>query len=218
MRRLRQVRWRGRTGFTVLEMIVVLMVTGLAVSLAFQALGQYRRAAQAVERSAGKWRHAALAQDWFRESIEGLHAPVVEREGREEALGLSGSVERLEGMTLNPVAAGQGLPTQQVWEILRDQHGVVLSVEEAGHGILLLPLPSVHNAEFRFLDEQGEWQEAWSVTPRLKVGELPVAVLPSAIALLALDRDGRPLEPLVIASPIGARIPIRHRYEYSDEF
>ncbi|AUZ54182.1 hypothetical protein B1L07_02480 [Stenotrophomonas acidaminiphila] len=76
------LRQRQR-GLTLLEMMVVLLITGMAIALGFQSLGQWRRANAAIAGISGATQQATLTESWVESSLRSLY-PVKEEafEGR----------------------------------------------------------------------------------------------------------------------------------------
>ncbi|WP_024868650.1 prepilin-type N-terminal cleavage/methylation domain-containing protein [Pseudoxanthomonas suwonensis] len=178
------------TGFTLLEMIVVLVITGMAVALSFQALGQWMRAERAIAESGASMRETVLAESWVRDSLRGLvpaEDPV-----------FSGGSDRIAGVTLAPLLSDQGGFTPVEWQVEVDANGGWLRLEERGHSVRL-PLPDAAGARFSYFDQEGKVHEQWP--PALGLHEQ----LPAAIAL-TLETDGAPAR-VWLAAPAGERNP-----------
>lgn len=198
-------------GFTLLEMLVVLLIAGIALGLAYQVLGQYRRAYASVGASAMQVRAMRMTEAWFRESAQGLY-PVDARAPTAPGLGLSeteppfeGTSDGFVGTTLSPVLAGQGIPTLQRWAVEREGDQVVLTVRE-GERDLRIPLPLVRAARLWYYESDGERHDRW---PPVKGQAAP---LPAAVAL-ELERADSAAD-VVVAAIRGPRaLPRDLRYE-----
>ena len=59
-------------GLTLLEMMVVLLIAGMAVALGFQSLGQWRRANAAISSVSGAIQQTTLTESWLTDSLRGL--------------------------------------------------------------------------------------------------------------------------------------------------
>lgn len=184
-------------GFTLLEMIVVLMIAGMALVLGFQSLGQWRRAEAAIAGIGDASRETLLAESWLRDSLRGL-TPVEEPR-------FSGDSTGLTGMTLAPVLAGQGGLTPIRWRLEDSEGRAALWLTEHERE-LELPLPDGGPARFAFLDSGGELHDRWP--PALGLHEQ----LPAAIALIIepAGRSGR----VWLAPVSGARNPFYQAYEH----
>ncbi|WP_447585085.1 PulJ/GspJ family protein [Pseudoxanthomonas mexicana] len=203
---------RRAGGFTLLEMLVVLLIAGMALALTSQALSQYARAHERVSASTQGGREYRLAERWFRDSVSGLYAvgqpgipgasaiprPAASQEDepvfRGEARGFS-------GLTLLPVLAGQGVPTLQSWSIAPSRSGNdALALEEDGKQ-LTLPFPDAGQLRLHYLDAKGDLHALWPPAQ----GQWPQ--LPAAIALELGSGT------LIVAAVTGAQDPLVIPYE-----
>lgn len=214
-------------GFTLLEMLVVLLIAGMALALTTQALGQYQRAHSRAIASERAGREYRLSEAWFRQSVRGLYpaAPAGTRSadaaaGRMDAGAsgdatlFAGTADGFTGVTLQPVLAGQGIPTLQSWRIVRSAAGDDrLELEEAG-STLALHLPPSAGMRLHYVDPAGALHDQWP--PRLGAWKQ----LPAAVVLELRpepgERDGR-LVASAILGPEEPLDPVETRYEYSNE-
>lgn len=212
--RTSRIHRRGR-GFSLLEMLVVLLIAGMALTLTTQAVGQYQRAhasAAANERAGRQYR---LSESWLRSSARGLVAiaesplPTVTRIGSRGATApqFAGHPEGFSGTTLLPVLAGQGVPTLQQWEVRTGAAGTdVLHLVEDGEE-LVLSLPGRGGLRFHYLDAGGGMHDRWPPAQ----GTWPQ--LPRALALeVAGDEDGAPAM-TIVAAIAGPPDPLELPYE-----
>jgi prepilin-type N-terminal cleavage/methylation domain-containing protein len=186
-------------GLTLLEMMVVLLIAGMAITLGFQSLGQWRRANTAISQISGATQQAALTEAWLEESLRSL-IPLQERP-------FKGSQEQLEGVTTQPVQSHQGGATPIVWSIHSEAgvpHLLLKEDEEEGQG-LDLPLPGASEARFAYMDEEGRLHTQWP--PELGLH----AHLPAAIVLEQDMEDGS--KRLWAAAISGARNPRFNPFE-----
>lgn len=189
-------------GLTLLEMMVVLIIAGMALALGFQSLGQWRRAEAAISALGSQVRQQALARDWLQSSLRAL-TPV-------EADPFSGTADTLHGTTLQPVFAPQGGATPIDWRIVRDGDGLHLDLGEAGGSPVPLPLPAAATAEFAYLDAEGKSHDRWP--PALGQQDH----LPAAILLRMNEPDGRTR--LWGARIVGIRNPVPVFYERDQDY
>lgn len=210
------MRIRADRGFTLLEMMVVMLIAAMALALTTQALEQYRRAHSRALASERLGRDTRLTEAWFRASVRGLYPAVDETTPRntlvfgrsEEAAPFKGSATTFSGVTLAPVLAGQGVPAMQSWTV-EDAPGALpaLRLEEEGH-TLLLPFPLISALRFYYLDARGKLHEQWP--PRL--GTWPQ--LPEAIVLeLRAGPADAAHDGVIVANVMGPRSPYRNPYE-----
>ncbi len=177
-------------GFTLLEMLVVLLIAGMALALTSQALGQYQRAHARVSAATQAGREYRLAENWFRDSINGLYAaadpdaPSVKASFQQNRATqpddvpvFHGDAHGFSGITLAPILAGQGIPTLQTWSLIPGNPGnEALALLEDGKQ-LRLAFPGAGRLALHYLDEDGEPHPQWPPAQ----GQWPQ--LPSAIAL-----------------------------------
>lgn len=209
-------------GFTLLEMLVVLLIAGMALAMTSQALTQYRRANERVSASTQGGREYRLAERWFRDSVSGLHADGDPQNPGQQALPQRNIVQQpgdlpvfegtgrgFSGLTLLPVLAGQGVPTMQRWSIVSGSPGnEALELEEEGKH-LTLPFPEAGQLRLHYLDARGEIHSQWP--PAQAPTQSPWPQLPAAIAL-ELDSGT-----VIVAAVTGPQDPKIIPYELPQE-
>lgn len=196
-------------GFTLLEMLVVLAIAGMALLLATQALGQYQRAHTRAVASERTGREQRLSEAWFRSSVRGLQAIAPAAPGAGNgASPFEGEPDAFSGTTLAPVFAQQGTPVAQSWRIAPAPGGDRLELEE-GEQSLALALPRAARLRFHYMDDEGELHDRWP--PSLGVA----SQLPAAILLELEPAPGEAGGRLVAAAILGPRDPIDRPYEYA---
>lgn len=204
---------RGQPGFTLVEMLVVLLVAGMALALATQAIGQYQRVHQRASANERTSREYRMAEAWLRASIRGLHAvPEPTFEDIRQGLGsraavFTGKSGGYTGVTLSPVLAGQGIPTVQEWSVVAGPGGTDALELTEQERTLLLPFPGEGTLRFHYFDSEGgvhdQWPPAQGIWPQL----------PAAIALeISTDWTGTPAT-VVVEGVLGPRIPLDLPYE-----
>ena len=143
---------RRVSGFTLIEMLVVLMIAGMALALAYQSLSQWRLASERLTATSGALREQRLAQAWFEDSIRGM-TPVAERP-------FEGSADAFSATTLAASYGPPGVPTVIGWSIERTGTAASLVLVEAGHR-LALPLAEGTSAAFVYIDRDGASHDRW---------------------------------------------------------
>lgn len=156
-----------QAGLTLLEMMVVLLIAGMAIALGFQSLGQWRRANVTLSSISGATQQSTLTESWLESSLRSF-IPLKEEE-------FQGERDRLKGIAVQPVQSHQGGATQVEWSIQRENGNLLLKLSEDGKQ-LDLPLPGATNANFAYMDKEGRMHEQWP--PKLGLHEqLPLAIL-----------------------------------------
>lgn len=191
---------RGQQGISLLEMLVVLMIAGMALALGFQSLGQWRRADAAISALSGRMQEALLTQRWLQESLGSL-TPV-------EDVPFEGSASALSGITLNPVLATQGGATEVAWRLEPRSDGMRLVLEEAGRVLELPLLERVESAQFVYLDPDGRAHGQWP--PAIGSSD----ALPASI-LLQIDGPSGP-DRIWGAAVLGIRNPVQVPYDFEE--
>lgn len=165
-------------GFTVVEMMVVLIIISMALTLGFQSLGQWQIAEATLDRMSAATRARALVSLWWSDSVRGL-TPVDESPFR-------GDARSLDGLTLAPVFGQSGAMTPIRWSIVDDpEAGLALQLDENGQ-TRVFPLDEAEDARFRYLSADGEASDAW---PSEGLG-LEGTNLPAYVELLTRRADG----------------------------
>lgn len=196
---------RRPRGFTLLEMLVVMLIAGMALLLTTQALGQYQRAHTRAIASERSGREQRSSEAWFRDSVRGLLAPSPAA-GEAAGRGFEGDSRGFEGTTLAPVLLGQGIPASQRWRIVSTPGGDRLELEEAG-STTVLALPASGDLRLHYLDAKGAAHDRWP--PAL--GAWPV--LPSAVVLELSPAPGTRQGALIAAAVLGPLDPLQVPYE-----
>jgi len=196
---------RRTRGFTLLEMLVVLLIAGMALVLATQALGQYQRAHTRAIASERAGREQRTSEAWFRESVRGLRA-LPPAPGALARPSFEGDARGFSGTTLAPVTQGQGIPTAQQWRIVSGPAGDRLELEEAD-ATLMLALPPSAAMRLHYLDAEGALHDRWPPS----LGAWPQ--LPEAILLEMVPAPGTTGGGLVAAGILGPRDPMETPYE-----
>lgn len=207
-------------GFTLLEMLVVMLIAGMALTLTTQALGQYQRAHARALASERGGRELRMTEAWFSDAVRGLYPAETGTPLRDQAASgksappapFKGEVDQVHGTTLSPVFAGQGVPVEQTWRLMTGPDGMPhLRLEEETHTVEL-PLPRAGRAEFRYLDAQGKVHPQWPPA----MGQWPQ--LPEAVVLwLEPLQDDPASGGTVVAAIMGPRDAYRNPFE-SEEF
>ncbi|MGB3394184.1 MAG: type II secretion system protein [Stenotrophomonas sp.] len=187
---------RRQDGLTLLEMLVVLLIAGMAIALGFQSLGQWRRANASISDISSATQQATLTESWLRDSLRSL-IPMQEAE-------FQGSSEQLTGIAIQPVQSHQGGATRIEWTIHRESGELLLTLTEDGKQ-LDLPLPGVADGSFGYMEQGGRLHDQWP--PRLGLHDhLP----PLIVLQLEMDDGSQRLWAIRIA---GTRNPYFNPFE-----
>lgn len=202
---------RRQRGFTLLEMLVVMLIAGMALVLTTQALGQYQRAHTRAIASERTGREQRSSEAWFRDAVRGLEALAPAPGASAGATpAFEGDARGFSGTTLSPVLQRQGIPTAQRWRIATTTAGTdQLELEEGGTTVAM-PLPASSALRLHYVDARGAMHDRWP--PAL--GAWPQ--LPDAIVLELAPAPGAPQGALVAAAVLGPRDPVEVPFEHEE--
>lgn len=180
-------------GFTLVEMLVVLMLVGLLVVLVFDALAVFRVANERVADRSFQVRQAALVRHWFHESVAGLRVPVVDPQAaRAGSPAFEGDANGFSGTSLLPVSGGAGIAAALSWRL--DLQAGELRYRQAGAEDVVFPAPEGLSG-FAYFDGESQWHSQWP--PRMGTA----AALPAAVAWVRQTAGGERLSPVAVLGP-----------------
>nr|WP_295784909.1 type II secretion system protein [Rhodoferax sp.] len=185
---------RIQRGFTLIEMLVVLIMVAMISSVLFQALERSYSLQRRFGTELFKVQQGQMATDWYRQTVQGLYP---------DQLGASntfhGDASSFSGLTTNPLGDDHGAPTPFQWTLVihPDRNNTELTYRDSGPPTTLLTWRGT-DAKFVYLDEQQVTHDRWP--PPL--GLFPQ--LPRQIHVEAKD-DGERIS--IFASPRGPTDP-----------
>lgn len=177
-------------GFTLLEMLVVLILTGMITTLLLQGLHQIYRLQSHFGAEMFNTRQGAMHIAWYRQTINGLipDYPGGKREFR-------GERRQLEGLTNAPLNSPESSLVPFRWHLRFDpRRGETLLQYGTGEeGATILSWQG-DSGEFVYLDAKGDPHDTWPPA----IGQWPQ--LPSAVHL----QTGKPeQDKIIVAAPLG---------------
>jgi general secretion pathway protein J len=184
-----------RNGFTLLEMLVVLIIVSLISSILFEALGQIYKLESRFGQHLAESQQGAMYNDWYRQVVQGLQ--------NDYALGkdvFKGESASFTGVTTSPLSLDYGTPT-----------AITLSMEYNGRDDVtdllyqandrktrLTSWPGRRSTKFVYIDDKGEQHDTWPP----EFGLWPQ--LPNMI-MLQYQKEGEPQ--FLAAAPRGSKDP-----------
>jgi len=163
-------------GFTLVEMLVVMVLLGLITSILFQGLDLIGKIHHRLIPKIQKLQLNILQERWFRESVSGLIAAV-----NSEELFIGNSAG-FRGLSISPLHSPYTAPAIIEWNIGNDIDGQTLHYQQQELNWKIRSYPVNADLEFLYLDQSGQWQQSW-VT---KLSAVKQPLLPQAIALKSL--------------------------------
>lgn len=183
------------SGFTLLEILVVMLIVSLISTILFQALDQIYKIQGRFGLQLVQSQQGTMYTDWFRQVVQGLQTDYVDGKGKFE-----GSETEFSGVTTSPLSAAYGTPSSVTLSLQYDSRkDVTKLLYIADEREMLLSSWSGKKAQkFVYVDATGESQDTWP--PRF--GLWPQ--LPNAI-LLQSQKSNEPQ--LIAAVPRGSLEP-----------
>ena len=181
-------------GFTLLEILVVLVLTSLVTGILLQGLQQVYRLQSHFGAEIFHAQHGAMRIDWFRGSINGIMPDHDDGKMR-----FKGESRRMSGLTMAPLDAPDGALVPFVWRIDFDSKigEMALYAGDGTEAQLVLNWPG-NEGRLLYLDGEGNSHEFW---PPFS-GRLPQ--VPSMI-LLEMGAAGKGRK--IVSVPRGPDVP-----------
>ena len=197
--KIHTITQRQEFGFTLLEVLVVMILTGLVSTILFEGLAQAVRIRQNAGIESTQLQRDAMRLAWYRQLVNGLVPDLPNGAAR-----FQGGLTSFRGLSLNPVSIDSGAlapvsVTLSVDVATRATALRVASDEYAGttKSVTLLHLVGTDFA-FAYLDDDGNRNSVW---PPQTLGTRPQ--LPAAIWIVTTQNGAR--AELLTATVIGAR-------------
>lgn len=185
----------SQSGFTLIEVLVVLIIVGMTSGVLFQALERAYRLQDRFGVELFNVQQGQMAADWYRQTVQGLHPDYPD--GRNV---FQGKDREFSGLTGNPLSDGYGAPTPISWKIRSDQqNGTTELVYLEGKQETPILTWRGNQARFIYLDEQQTPHDSWP--PPLGLS----TQLPKQIQLVVKDA-GEIIN--IVASPKGPATPL----------
>jgi general secretion pathway protein J len=187
-------RWARGGGFTLIEVLVVLVIASMVTTILFSALSQMFRIQTRLAAHTQRTTDSALREGWFRLVMEGLYPDVRLGPDAFKADGRS-----LNGLTLFPLNAPAGAPAPFSMQIDYQQaDDKTILHYKSGEQDMTLVSWAGRGGRFWFEDAQGVRYEQWP-PPSGMWPELP------SVVLLQVQDDQQPR--LIPAVPMGPANP-----------
>jgi hypothetical protein len=191
-----------RSGFTLLETLVMLIISSLAVMMMFQALAGFNRSRERIGAIEGVRNNDVVVLGWVRDSFRGVVAidtPGATPKPDDPAAGLHGTADGFTALTVAPLLGPAGVPVKVQWSVEHGANGSHLIYQEEGQPPLTLPLRNASDLHFSYLDQEGKAMTNWP--PKLGLQ----APLPTAIEL----QFGSAEQARVVVQSITAPLPMQ---------
>ena len=192
-----------RQGFTLLEMLVVLIIAGMVVGILMQGLHQVLRLRTYFGMELFNTQQGEMYSEWFRQSVNGLMPDYSESKYK-----FKGTEREFSGRTLSPLDAANEALVPFVWRLRFEpktgQTQLQYGSTDAAPAILEWP---GNSGKFVYFDASNQEHEAWPPV----LGKWPQ--LPRVIFLEYRIND----EPrVIVAVPKGLENPLSRQRDYQD--
>lgn len=184
---LRQGRSRG---FTLLEMLVVLVLVSLITTVLIQGLAYLLDMRERMGRYLQQSWSAQLQHAWFQQSVRGLVAA-----HPASGVAFQGAPTAFSGLSLGALTAGAGVPTAIEWRLEHAEGETRLLYRDDNSSDWIITAYPGRLQGFEYWDGKGGRHPAWP--PRQWQEALPPPQLPKAI-MLRIDETGDELPLLAI--------------------
>ena len=179
---------KPQNGFTLIEMLVVMILVSITSAVLIQAMGYLFGIQQRAGSEAWNMQGKAMSEDWFRQVVEGLQPDYTD--GRNV---FSGADHQFSGLTTNLLAENYGGLGAFSFSLRPDYSGGSTNLVYGNDSIILSMNDT--NAKFVYVDEKGEPHDSWP--PPLGIWPQ----LPSSILIEGKDF-------VLAATPLGPAAPL----------
>lgn len=186
---------RGAGGFTLMEMLVVLLLTGMVAAILFQGLGQVLRIEARRSTQLHASRQGEMHAQWFRQCVNGLLPEYPDGENR-----FQGTARELRGRSLFPLEAASEAVLPIRWQLRFDPRSGRTQLRYGGvdDGPVVLSWQG-NSGRFVYFDGEGGAHDSWPPFSGTWP-QLPASVL--------LDNGSRDEPLVVVAAPRGPQQPL----------
>ena len=181
---------RGSRGFTLLEVLVVLVLVSLTMTVLMQGVLYTLQLRTQFLTQQQRLREDFLPESWFRSSSAAL-APV--KADRPEAF--QGDREGFRGLSLMPLLGKPGEPVRIEWRLTSSDGQRILQYRQENREevVAVSAWPETTQVGLDYLDGNGHWSERWPPPTAPAPGSQPPPQLPAALRLKISDQERRSL-------------------------
>lgn len=184
-----------QSGFTLIEVLVVLIMTGTITGVLFQALERAYRLQDRFGVELFGAQQGQMATDWYRQTVQGLRTDYPDGKNL-----FKGNEQEFSGLSDNSLGSQYGAPTPIRWQIRTNLRSGLIDLVylEQDKETTILSWPT-KGTRFVYVDDQHTQHDTWPPP----FGLWPQ--LPKQIQLTTLGGNGS--DPItIIASPISTAI------------
>ena len=141
---------RRTTGLTLVEMLVVIVLTALTATLVMQGIGQGLGLFQRVAADQGQIYRELVSRLWIQQTLSTAVANTGERDE------FIGEASTLQLKTFRPLLGSEGITTAILWSMRPDRG---LDYQEGEQRVVVAALPGL--LRFEYQDVETKWHPRW---------------------------------------------------------
>jgi len=145
-------------GFTLIEVLVVLLIVGMVSGVLFQALERAYRIQERFGMELFSAQQGQMAGDWYRQTVQGLHPDYPDGQHI-----FRGKEREFSGLSSNPLSNEYGAPTPITWQIRNNQTSgtIELVYLEGTRAPTVILTWHSREAHFVYFDEKQVAHDSW---------------------------------------------------------
>lgn len=191
------------SGFTLLEILVVLLIAGMVMTILMQWLHQTYRLQQHFGHEIFNSQQGEMYAEWFRQSVNGAMPDTSTGSNR-----FKGDARQFSGLTLSPVDSAVQAMMPFVWRIrFNPETGrtqLIYGQEETAPEIASW---TGNTGRFAYIGQDGQISEMWP-PPFAQSAQLPKVIL--------LQTQQKDMPRVIVAVPRGLQSPLPRRADIRD--
>jgi len=188
-------------GFTLLEILVVLVLLSLIVALLMQGLSSLTRFRGHIFSSVERNRAEMMQEYWFRQVVSGVTA--------DDKVRFEGNFARFSGVSQTSLGGLPGAPRSVAFRLIAEGDQLLLLYQEHGREEWVLGRWLEAKGRFEYLDRDGKWTSEWHV----EASDPVTRRIPQLVALLIETPERRKL----LMASLGGRIAPKADFRRLDD-
>ncbi|MBT73301.1 MAG: hypothetical protein CMQ15_14910 [Gammaproteobacteria bacterium] len=191
---------KRQNGITLLEVLVVIVLTGMISTILLQTIGFSLASYQRSRVFQQQYQAQTLGLNWFRASIENMMA------SHDPEFAFLGSENSIEGYSLAPVFSKPGSLVRAEWTIRGGNDKQDLWYQENEGELMLVASWNADQAFFKYRHRRSQWLNQWPVE------QVRPGTLPWRIELTIQDRSSQEEQAVLMATKL-RQFPV---FDYRD--
>lgn len=196
----------NQQGFTLVEMLVVLVLTALVVGMVFEGLGRVADLRVRLARHLDGAMDETITGSWFRSSVAALQTDL---EGAPGAF--RGGPQEMSGLTLKPIELPAGAPTAFAWRLVAETASRSVRLGYRGADGVWREIATWPGTSARFLyaGPDGNWLGEWPppLSGGAPLGQIVSRQRPQLPRFVRLDIGTGPEARSTITAVLGTALP-----------